>query len=63
MVFQVEYHLIHRHSPLEDYPARIIKDKARHQAKYQVPVVGVFAVHLARFGRQQMLQDAEDLLD
>ena len=62
-MFQIEHDLIHRHSPLEDHPARIIKDKARHQAKYQVSVVGVFAVDLARVGRPPMLQDAKDLLD
>jgi hypothetical protein len=62
-MFQVEHHLIHRHPPFEEHSARIIQDKTRHQAKHQVPVVGVFTMNLARFGRQQMLQDAKDLLD
>ena len=62
-MFQVEHYLIHRHPPFEEHSARIIQDKTRHQAKHQVPVVSVFTVNLARFGRQQMLQDAKPLLD
>jgi hypothetical protein len=62
-MFQVEHQLVHRYPSLEDHATRIIQDQARHQAKDQVSVVGVFAAYLARFRRQQMLQDAEDLFD
>jgi len=62
-MFQMEYDLVHRYPTLEDHSARIVQEIARHQTQNQVPVVGVFALHLTGFGRQQMLDDAEHLLN
>ena len=62
-MLQVEHHLVHRHVPLEDHPARRGQDKARHQTEHQMAIRGILTVDLARVSGQQMREGAEDLFN
>jgi hypothetical protein len=45
---QAEHDHVHRYLPLEDQPSRIEQDQAGQQPQDQVPIIGVFALYLAR---------------
>jgi len=61
-MLQTEHDLFHRHAALQAESRRVEQHQASQQAQHQMPVVGIFRLHLAGLGRQQVLQRAEGLL-
>jgi hypothetical protein len=58
-MLQAEHDLFHRHAALAEDTGRIEQDQARQQAQDQVAIVGVFPLDLPRLRGQQVLQQAE----
>ena len=62
-MLQAKDDLLHRQTPFTDDARRVEQHETPHQAQHEVAIIGVFAVHLTRLGRQQMLQNPKDKLD
>src|SRR6266571_5168471 len=62
-MLETEDDLLHRQPPFANDPRGVEQHQAAHQAQYQVPVVRLFAVHLAGPSRQQVLQSPKTVLD
>ena len=58
-MFQTEHDLFHRHALLEESARGVEQDQASQQPQDQMPVVGVFALNLARLSGQQMFERPE----
>src|SRR5213594_1839579 len=63
VVLQTKDNLLHGQTPFTDHTRGVEQDETPHQTQHQMPIVGVFAVHLAGLSGQQMLEGPKHELD
>lgn len=63
MILRIEDDLVHRHLRLVNHSARIKQDKRGYQTQNQMPIRGVFTVHVTGSRGQQVFEGTERLIN